>query len=283
MTASHVAEARTERPHQGVAKVSPGRKAGRILRSAWRMWFFVTVLLLWWFLSEGSTSTFFPPLRAIVRALYEEWIVGDALSTLKPSLLHFAVGYAISTVAGVTIGVILWKLPRTVTAISPLLYFVYVIPAAAILPAVTAIMGYGMSMKVTIIILAAIWPTLLNTLDGMRGIDPIKLDTAKVLHMSRLHTVRSVVVPNAMPQIMAGLRHSLQVAVIMMVVSELIASTSGIGFYILDAQQRFAITEMWTGVIVLALMGSALTILFVAVERVVLGWYLAARVVERKG
>ena len=66
--------------------------------------------------------------------------------------------------------------------------------------------------------------------------------------------------PNALPQIMAGLRNSLQVAVIMMVVSELIASTSGIGFFILDAQQRFAITEMWTGVIVLGLIGSALTL-----------------------
>ena len=116
----------------------------------------------------------------------------------------------------------------------------------------------------------------------MRSIDPIRLDSAKVMHMSGLHTVRSVVIPNAMPQIMAGLRNSLQVAVIMMVVSELIASTSGIGFFILEAQQRFAITEMWTGVIVLALVGSVLTLLFVAVEHVVLRWYLLARAVERK-
>jgi ABC-type nitrate/sulfonate/bicarbonate transport system permease component len=71
--------------------------------------------------------------------------------------------------------------------------------------------------------------------------------------------------------------------VIMMVVSELIASQSGIGFFILETQQRFAITEMWTGIIVLALVGSVLTVVFIAVERVVLAWYIGARAVERKG
>jgi sulfonate transport system permease protein len=71
--------------------------------------------------------------------------------------------------------------------------------------------------------------------------------------------------------------------VIMMVVSELVASESGIGFFILEAQQRFAITDMWTGIIVLALIGSVLTFLFILVERVVLAWYLGARAVEQKG
>lgn len=256
---------------------------GRIVKSAWRAWFFIALLVVWWFVSLSSTSTFFPPLRDIVRRLYELWIVGDAAATVVPSLIHFAIGYSISGAAGIAIGVLLWKLPRISRAVSPLLYFIYVLPAVALLPAIAAVMGYGDEMKITLIVLAAIWPTLLNTLDGMRSIDPVRLDTAKVLHMSGFRTIRSVVFPNAMPQIMAGLRNSLQVAVIMMVVSELIASTSGIGFFILDAQQRFAYTDMWTGIIVLGLIGSALTVLFIAVERIVLRWYLEARVVERNG
>lgn len=264
-----------------------GRPAGPILGRIWhvvsRVWFFVTVVILWWVLSADSTSTFFPPLRNIVQRLYELWIVGDTKEMLKPSLTHFVIGYASAGVLGVAFGALLWRFSRLSHAVSPLLYFVYVIPSAAMLPAVIAIMGIEAQMKVTIIILSAIWPTLLNTLDGMRGIDPIKLDTARVLHMSSLYTVRSVVLPGAMPQIMAGLRHSLQISVIMMVVSELVASTSGIGFFILDAQQRFAITDMWTGIIVLAVIGSALTFLFIAVERVVLAWYIGARAVEEKG
>ncbi len=263
------------------------RGAGTVLRglwsNVWRLWFFVTVLVLWWVLSADSTSTFFPPLRNITQSLYDTWIVGDARSDLWSSLRHFVIGYTIAGVLGVGIGALLWKFRRVGHAVSPVLYFVYVIPTAALLPAIVAIMGIGSSMKITIIVLAAIWPTMLNTLDGMRGIDPLKLDTARVLHMSPLHTVRSVVLPGAMPQIMAGLRHSLQIGVIMMVVSELIASTEGIGFFILEAQQRFAITEMWTGIIVLAVVGSILTFLFIAVERVVLAWYIGARAVEQKG
>ncbi|MFD0821361.1 ABC transporter permease, partial [Micromonospora zhanjiangensis] len=285
--AGSAAQVRTTGPVPGtepVARRSPGASvASRAWNVISRVWFFAAALVLWWVLSADSTSTFFPPLRDIVTRLYELWIVGDTKRMLWPSLAHFAIGYGTAGVLGVLLGALLWRFRRTNDAVSPLLYFVYVIPAPAILPAVIAVMGIESGMKITIIVLAAIWPTLLNTIDGMRGIDPIKLDTAKVLHMSPLHTVRSVVLPGALPQIMAGLRHSLQIAVIMMVVSELVASTSGIGFFILDAQQRFAFTDMWTGVVVLALIGSALTFLFIAVERVVLAWYIGARAVEEKG
>jgi ABC-type nitrate/sulfonate/bicarbonate transport system permease component len=256
--------------------------AGAAVRSIWRLWFFAALIALWWLLSAGSTSPYFPPLSDIVHRLVDLWITGEAKRELVPSLEHFAIGYLLAGAIGVVGGALLWRFRRVDNAISPLLYFIYVIPAAAVLPAIVAVMGIGAQMKVTVIVLAALWPALLNTVDGMRGVDPVQLDTAQVLHMSPLRTVRSVVLPAALPQIMAGLRNSLQIAIIMMVVSELIASTSGIGFFILDAQQRFAITDMWTGIIVLAIIGSALTLVFVAVERVVLGWYIGARAVEGK-
>jgi len=240
-------------------------------------------VLLWWFLSADSTSPFFPPLKSILSRLWELWIVGDAAHTLKPSLIHFAVGYFVAGVLGIAIAAFLWRFPRVNGAVSPLLYFIYVIPSVAILPAVMAVMGLGSSMKITIVVLASIWPTLLNGLDGMRAVDPTKLDTAKVMHLSSARTVWSVVLPGAMPQIMAGLRYSLQIAVIMMVVSEFVASTSGIGFFILNAQEQFAVTDMWTGIIVLGLIGSALAFIFLAIERVVLRWYIGARSVQEKG
>lgn len=275
---------RQDQPERSTPRAAPGPvlRALRPLRSLWQMWFFAAVCVVWWFVSADSTSPYFPPLHDIMVQLWDLWVVGDAITNLESSLEHFAIGYALAGVLGIVIGVALWRLPRTHTAFSPLLYFIYVLPAVAILPAVSAVLGYGTSMKVTIIVLATIWPTLLNTIDGLRNVDTVKQDVAKVLRMSALRTVRSVVLPNAMPQIMAGLRNSLQIAIIMMVVSELVASTSGIGFFILNAQQNFQFTEMWTGVIVLGLMGSALTAIFVGVERMVLRWYLAARAAERR-
>jgi sulfonate transport system permease protein len=263
------------------ASVHRGRfRLRSALRAVGWLWFSATLVALWWVLSARSTSPYFPPLSSILRRLVELWIRGGAARNLVPSLEHFALGYLLASVIGVAGGAMLWWFGRFREAVSPLLYFVYVIPSAALLPAIVAVLGIGDAMKVTVIVLAAVWPTLLNTVDGMRGVDPVQLDTARALHMSRLRTVRSVVLPAALPQIMAGLRNSLQIGIIMMVVSELIASSSGIGFFILDAQQRFAITDMWTGIIVLAAVGSVLTAIFVAVERVALGWYLGARAVE---
>ncbi len=86
--------------------------------------------------------------------------------------------------------------------------------------------------------------------------------------------------PGAGPQIAAGLRNSLQVAILLMVVSEMVASTVGIGYFILNAQQDFESVDMWTGIIVLGILGSLLNFLFVVVERRVLRWYYGERAVQ---
>jgi ABC-type nitrate/sulfonate/bicarbonate transport system permease component len=254
-----------------------------LLRNIAALWLFVVLAAVWWVWSADSDSTYFPPLADIVRQLYDLWIVGDAKSQLTASLQNFAFGYGIAAVAGVGCGALLWSLRPVQDAVSPYLYFLYVLPAPVLIPAAMTIFGIGPAMKVVIIAFAAVWPTLLNTLDGMRGVDPIKLDTARVLGLSGFRVVRSVVLPAALPQIVAGLRNSLQVAIILMVVSELVASTSGIGFFILQAQQAFAMLDMWTGIIVLAVIGSVLNLLFVAVESRVLFWHYGARATEEKG
>jgi sulfonate transport system permease protein len=114
----------------------------------------------------------------------------------------------------------------------------------------------------------------------MKGVDQVKLDSAQALGLSRLRTVRSVVLPAAAPQIVAGLRSSLQVAIILMVVSEIVASTGGIGYFIIQQQQAFAFVDMWTGIIMLALVGTVLNVIFVVAEHQVLRWHYGARATE---
>jgi ABC-type nitrate/sulfonate/bicarbonate transport system permease component len=199
-----------------------------------------------------------------------------------PSLEHFAFGYLIAAVAGIGIGALLWSMRWVRDATSPFIYFLYVLPTPVLIPAIMTIFGIGFTMKVVIIAFAAVWPTLLNTVDGMKSVDPVKLDSARVLGLSGPRTARSVVLPAAMPQIMAGLRSSLQVSIILMVVSEMVASTGGIGYFILNAQQSFSIVDMWTGIIVLAVIGSALNLIFVLIENRVLHWHYGARATEAK-
>jgi sulfonate transport system permease protein len=251
--------------------------AGRVVT---RTWLFAALFVVWWFWSAGSTSLYFPPLSSILRSLWTQWAVGPARPELGSSLEHLVAGYAIAGLVGIGIGALLWSLRNLRDATSPYIYFLYVLPAPVLVPAAMTLFGIGFTMKVVLIAFAAIWPTLLNTLDGMRGVDQVKLDTARVLGVPPLGSVFRVVLPAALPQIVAGLRNSLQVAIILMVVSEWEASSDGIGFYIVNAQQSFDYVSMWSGIIVLAIIGTLANIIFVAVENRVLHWHYGARAVE---
>jgi sulfonate transport system permease protein len=254
--------------------LSPLRMLGQLLLS---VWLFAALLGLWWLLTEHSTSPYFPPLSQIVRELWKVWVFRGIRVDLAPSLLHLAVGYALAGIFGIAIGTLFWWVRIAKESLSPIVYFLYVLPAPVLLPAFIVLFGIGSLMKIAIIAFAAVWPVLFNTIDGIEGVDSVKLDTARSLGLSKAQTLRSVVLPGAGPQIAAGLRNSLQVAILLMVVSEMVASTSGIGYFILNAQQSFESVDMWTGIIVLGIVGSVLNFVFVAVERRALRWYYGER------
>jgi ABC-type nitrate/sulfonate/bicarbonate transport system permease component len=261
----------------GLAARAANSAAARALT---RVWLFVVLFLIWWLWSAGSKSLYFPPLSSILKALWTQWVTGPARAELGSSLEHLLVGYVIASLIGIGLGALLWSLRYLREATSPYIYFLYVLPAPVLVPAAMTLFGIGFTMKVVLIAFAALWPTLLNTLDGMRGVDQVKLDTSRVLGVSPLGRVFRVVLPAAAPQIVAGLRNSLQVAIILMVVSEWEASTDGIGYYIVNAQQSFDYVGMWSGIIVLAIIGTVANVLFVAAENRVLHWHYGARAVE---
>lgn len=249
-------------------------------RALTRVWLLAAAFVVWWVWSAGSTSVYFPPLKSIVKALWDQWVTGPARAELTSSLEHLVVGYAIAAALGIGLGMALWSQRYAREATSPYLYFLYVLPAPVLVPAAMTLFGIGFTMKVVLIAFSAVWPTLLNTLDGMRGVDAVKLDTSRVLGLPRWRNALQVVLPAAGPQIVAGLRNSLQVAIILMVVSEWEASTDGIGFYLSSAQQSIDYVSMWSGIIVLAIIGIVANLLFVLAENRVLHWHYGARAVE---
>jgi ABC-type nitrate/sulfonate/bicarbonate transport system permease component len=138
-------------------------------------------------------------------------------------------------------------------------------------------MGVGDAMKVFIIAFVCVWPVLLNTMDGIGGIDHTLLDTARVYQISARDRILRVMLPAAAPQIFAGLRTSLSLSLILMVISEMVASTNGIGYFVLQSQRTFAIPEMWAGIVLLGILGYVLNFIFLLVERRVLRWHRGAR------
>jgi sulfonate transport system permease protein len=250
----------------------------RLARIALEAWLPIVVVAVWWFASAHSTSLFFPPLKKIVERFAEVFFHSEGVTTnILPSVTHLVIGYALAIVVGVALGVAL-ALNRWVRdCASPLMHFLRALPAPALLPFAIVAIGLGPSMKISIIAFGAVFPILLNTVDGVRGIDPTVLDTCDSYRLPPLARLRSVILPGALPQIFTGLRVGLQVALLLMVVSEIVASTGGIGYLIIQSQQDFTTPTMWAGILLLGILGYLLNLLFGVVERRALHWYFGAR------
>jgi ABC-type nitrate/sulfonate/bicarbonate transport system permease component len=186
-------------------------------------------------------------------------------------------GFAIAVVLGVVGGLMLGLSARARRAAAPIVEFLRAIPPPALLPFAILVVGVGASMKVFIIAFVCVWPILLNTIDGVTSVDPTLRDTTRVYGIPDRDRIWRVMLPAASPQIFAGLRTAVSLALILMVISEMVASTNGIGYFVLQSQRTFAIPEMWSGILLLGILGYVLNGGFVLLERRLLRWHRGAR------
>ena len=237
----------------------------------------ILLLVLWGVFSASSDTFYFPPLTDILQKFQELWLFDRVGSDVVPSLERLFMGYAIACLVAVAIGIPLGLNPLLRRATSPIVEFLRAIPPPALLPFAIVVLGVGNTGKVFLIAFVCLWPVLLNTIDGVTGIDPTLRETVRSYGVSGRDRLLRIVLPAASPQIFAGMRTSLSLALILMVISEMVASTNGIGFFVLQSQRSFAIPEMWAGILLLGLLGYALNLIFLLVERRVLAWHRGAR------
>jgi ABC-type nitrate/sulfonate/bicarbonate transport system permease component len=237
----------------------------------------VLALVIWAVASAGSDTYYFPPLTDIVETFADTWLFERVGSDVVPSLLRMGSGYAIAVVVAISAGLLLGMSRRARRAAAPIVEFLRAIPPPALLPFAILVIGVGDSMKVFIIAFVCVWPILLNTIDGVTGVDPTLRDTTRVYGIDARDRLWHVMLPAAAPQIFAGMRTSLSLALILMVISEMVASTNGIGYFVLQSQRTFAIPEMWSGILLLGILGYTLNGIFVLIERRMLRWHRGAR------
>jgi ABC-type nitrate/sulfonate/bicarbonate transport system permease component len=238
-------------------------------------------LLGWEVLARVRASVYIPPVTTIAVTFVHEWFSPQFRDQALPSLYRMLSGYLIASVLGVTIGVLIGAYRPLYRTVDPFLQFLRAIPPSAIIPVGILLIGIGDAMKIVVICFGAFWPILVNAADGARNVPAERLDTARIFGVSPAGQLLRVTFPSALPGIFAGLRTGLSIAFIMIVVSEMIGSTNGLGYYILQAQRTFAIPEMYGGIVLLAILGYTLNVGFIAIERRVLAWHhgQSARVV----
>ncbi|BCJ68119.1 ABC transporter permease [Polymorphospora rubra] len=235
----------------------------------------VVLLAVWWVASADSTNIFLPPLRAIVEAFGQVWLSDTFVRDVVPSLWRLGVGYAAALVVGVGVGYVVgrWSVVRALTG--PILAYFRVLPAPVMIPVLLVAVGIGDATKLIVIAMGALWPILLNTADGVRAVDDVQLETAAAYRLPAW-TRHRLILRAATPQIFAGARQALGISIIVMVVSEMLMSTDGLGFTVIRFQRTFAIPQMWSGVLLLGALGFVLAKLFELVERRALRWHRGA-------
>jgi ABC-type nitrate/sulfonate/bicarbonate transport system permease component len=238
----------------------------------------IILIVVWWFASAGSSSFFWPPLSTIVKAFPTTWTADPLRHDVLPSVARLLAGYLIALVAGVAAGTAIGR-SRTLRALcEPVLEFFRAVPPPVLIPVIALFAGYtGSTSKVITIALGCLWPILLNTVEGVRSLDEVLLDTARSYRLGRMATLSHVVLRGSSPRIATGARQALSIGVILMVISELFGANRGLGASIVQFQRSFAIPQMWTGIILLGLLGVVLSGLFRLVENRSLAWYRGQR------
>jgi len=237
--------------------------------------FIGVLLLLWEFVaySNDSLSSTFPRMSTILATWWELIVSGELFQQLVPSLLRMFGGYFIGVLLGVVLGLMMGTVRFFYNLLEPVTELLRPIPSPAYLPIVILFLGIDDEMKIFMIAFASLFPVLLNTYSGVRSVDPIQLQTAKTFGVAPHKMLWKVILPAASPYIFTGMRVSLAVALIVMVLSEMVAASSGIGYFILNAQRGFKIREMFAGVLTLAVIGYLLNYLFLLIESKILAWH----------
>lgn len=233
----------------------------------------------WELAARAAASPYYPPPSAILTAMHRLWfsgpaghlwLSGDAIANLLPSLGRMLGGWAAASTVGIAAGVAIGRLPVLADLTEPIVHFGRSVPAPTLVPVFFLLFSIGTQMEVATIVFGVIWPVLLNSIDGARHVHRLHLETAQAFRLSPRQRMFRVVLPSAAPKIFAGVRIGLGLALVMMIISEFVGSTDGIGREMLSAQTDFNVSQMWGIIVLLGLLGVVLNLAFSVVEHRVL-------------
>lgn len=233
------------------------------------------LVVLWEVWSGIAPSPGLPAPSRIASAWWTEMTTGRLRSQVGDTLISLAYGYAISAVIGVAIGVLMAWVRVFYALMEPIVELLRPVPTIVFIPVIILYVGLGREMNVLAIVISATVPILIASYAGARSVSAALRDTAATFNLSWGQTMREIVIPAAAPEIFIGLRLALAGAFVIAIAAGMIAGNSGVGYYIIAAQQTLDISRMYAGAATVAVVGYLLNLAFLAVERRLLHWHVA--------
>ena len=232
------------------------------------------LLAIWELICQSGvvSSLFLPAPSAIINALLEMIADGEIGVSLAASLYRILAGFFVGSLIGLAVGLVTGTSALMDKIGTPIVNAIYPIPKIALLPLFILWLGIGELSKVTIIALGVFFPVAMNTYSGVKNVDTLLLKVAASFNASWWMTMKSVVLPNALPMIFAGLRLAAGTSLLLLVAAEMIAAQVGIGALILHYGDLMITDKLMAGVIVLSLLGLVFNLILQFVERKAIPW-----------
>jgi NitT/TauT family transport system permease protein len=228
-------------------------------------------LTAWELAGRSMNPLFLPPLSRVVAAMVES-IGGDLWPAILSSLGTFTLGYTISAVLGIPIGMAMGRSRLVEHTLDTFVYALYVVPTVAFVPLLVLWLGFGLTAKLIIVISVAVFPIIVNCYVGARDVSTEYLEVGRASVASRSKIFFSVVVPATLPFILAGLRLGIGRALTGMVVAELFTAIGGLGGLLMVYSNQLRTDLAFGPVIVLMTMGISFTALLRFIETRVVAW-----------
>jgi ABC-type nitrate/sulfonate/bicarbonate transport system permease component len=239
----------------------------------------IGLILVWQWIADRRlvSPVFLPGPDRAWAALVRGMTTGDLGAKLAGTVERMLWGWLIASLVGIALGAAIGSSARLRAYVAPTLEFLRPLPASAIIPVAIALMGLSEAMVLTVIAFGSLWPVLLATVHGFAAVEPRLMEVARALGLSRAATIVKIALPSASPDILAGMRLSITVALILAVVGEMLAGRDGVGHWILLAARSFRAPDLYAGVILLGALGYASALLLALAERRLLAWRMRAR------
>lgn len=239
--------------------------------------FLIFLAILWEIVSRNKliSPLYFPPISKDLVAFYQLMLDGTLPLEVIRSLGRIFGGFFLAVAVMVPLGIVMGLFKPIYNLFEPLTELLRPLPSPAIIPVVMLFLGIGEAMKIIVIAFACSFPILINTMDGVRSVEPTLVDTAKTFGRSRYEIILQVILPASLHQIFTGWRVALPIALIVDIIAEMVGALNGIGRFILLMQRRFDIPEMYAGIFLVAIVGYALNALLRFMNKSLIGWHRA--------
>jgi sulfonate transport system permease protein len=232
------------------------------------------IIALWKLVSDLHlvSAIFLPPPDRAWNALRFDAERGDLPGRVLLTLEHMVFGWLLASLGGIVLGALIGISQTARIYLAPTLEFFRPLPASAMFPVLIAFFGLTEKMVLAVIAFGALWPTLLATISGFATVKPRLREVARLMRLSRRQFILSVVLPNAMPEILAGMRLSLTIALILSVTGEILSGSPGLGYWIMLQARAFRAPDLFAGVLLFGLIGYASAQLVALLEWWLLRW-----------